>query len=57
MKGFNKLEINHDTMLEVVQLWLEKSFKEAPTVKDVSWRLAGNQKIFIIHVSERKADA
>lgn len=35
MKGNNELRINHATMIEVVQLWVDSKFKEPLRVENV----------------------
>lgn len=36
MKGINKIEMNHETMCEAIQLWLDAKFKEPPMVSSVT---------------------
>lgn len=35
MKGNNSIILNHDTMLEAMQLWLDDNFKNPPVAKNI----------------------
>ena len=35
MKGVNEIRINHATMIEVAQRWVDDTIKSKPTVKEV----------------------
>jgi len=45
MQGNNTLKLNHATIIEVLQLWVDVSFKEKLTVKDVK-KVAGSSDEF-----------
>lgn len=38
----NKIEMNHETMCEAIQLWLDAKFKEPPIVSSVTVSKDGN---------------
>lgn len=60
MKGRNTFHLNQATMLEAIQLWLDKSFKEPPLAASVGVEEPGRANgvkvpdCFVVNIEERK---
>lgn len=50
MIGRNEIRLNMATMLEAVQLWLDKNFVNAPKAHEIQTETSGHSKTFTIIV-------
>lgn len=58
MKGNNELRINHATMIEAVQLWVDSKFKEPLRVENVEQLSSTNYcREFSVKITDTPKDA